>query len=245
MMPLITAHRGYSQLAPENTIPAFELAIENQTDFIELDVQETKDHALVVIHDSHLSRLAGCDRNLWELTIPELANLDVGQWFADEFKNTRIPLLASVMNLAKNRIKLNLELKCHGHEQKLVNQVVELIHQNHWQQDCVISSLDLDILRQVRTLDPKLMIGPVIPPSRPKHPDFEVDFYSIHFTLVTPEWVEHAHAQEKTVHVWTVNQSSDMQQMMALGVDNIITDQPLLLKALSGLMDGLDVGQKY
>lgn len=129
MVPQITAHRGYSQLAPENTIPAFELAIEHQADFIELDVQETKDHGLVVIHDSHLLRLAGCDRNLWNLTTSELANLDVGQWFGEAFKHTRIPSLASVMDLAKDRVNLNLELKIHGHEQKLVSQVVELIHE--------------------------------------------------------------------------------------------------------------------
>ncbi|MGR3278077.1 glycerophosphodiester phosphodiesterase [Acaryochloris marina NIES-2412] len=232
MTPLITAHRGYSQLAPENTIPAFELAIENQADFIELDVQETKDHGLVVIHDSHLMRLAGCDRNLHNLTTTELANLDVGQWFGDAFKHTRIPSLASVMDLAKNRIKLNLELKCHGHEQELVNQVVELIHQKNWQQNCVVSSLDFDILRQVRSLDPELAIGPVIPPSRPEYPDFEVDFYSIHFTLAIPEQVKQAHAEGKTIHAWTVNQPSDMQRMIELGVDNIITDQPLVLKDL-------------
>lgn len=232
MIPLITAHRGYSQLAPENTIPAFELAIENQADFIELDVQETKDHTLVVIHDSHLLRLAGCDRNLWDLTTPELANLDVGQWFREDFKHTRIPSLTSAMDLAKDRIKLNLELKCHGHEQKLVSQVVELIHQKNWQQNCMVSSLDFDILRQMRSLDPELTIGPVIPPSRPEYPDFEVDFYSIHFTLATPERVKKAHSEGKSIHVWTVNQPADMQRMIELGVDNIITDQPLVLKNL-------------
>lgn len=230
MTPLITAHRGYSQLAPENTIPAFELAIENQADFIELDVQETKDHGLVVIHDSHLMRLVGYDLNLWDLTMAELTNLDVGQWFGEEFKNTRVPSLASVMDLAKDRVKLNLELKIHGHEQKLGSQVVELIHKKNWQQNCVVSSLDFDILQQVRTLDPELTIGPVIPPSRPEYPDFEVDFYSIHFTLATPDRVERVHAESKTIHVWTVNQASDMQHMIELGVDNIITDQPLVLK---------------
>lgn len=230
MTPLITAHRGYSQLAPENTIPAFELAIENQADVIELDVQETKDHGLVVIHDSHLMRLAGLDVNLWNLTTAELANLDVGQWFGEDFKHTRIPSLASVMDLAQDRIKLNLELKSHGHEQTLVSQVVELIHQKKWQQNCVVSSLDFEILRQVRTLDPELTIGPVIPPSRPEYPDFEVDFYSIHFTLATLERVKQAHAEGKAIHVWTVNQPTDMQRMIELRVDNIITDQPAVLK---------------
>lgn len=230
MTPLITAHRGYSQLAPENTIPAFELAIENQADFIELDVQETKDHGLVVIHDSHLMRLAGLDVNLWNLTTSELATLDVGQWFGEDFKNTRIPSLASVMDLAQDRIKLNLELKSHGHEQTLVSQVVELIYQKNWQPNCVVSSLDFEILQQVRTLDPELTIGPVIPPSRPEYPDFEVDFYSIHFTLATLERVKQAHAEGKAIHVWTVNQPTDMQRMIELRVDNIITDQPAVLK---------------
>ncbi|KAI9131127.1 glycerophosphodiester phosphodiesterase [Acaryochloris sp. CCMEE 5410] len=235
MVPQITAHRGYSQLAPENTIPAFELAIEHQADFIELDVQETKDHGLVVIHDSHLLRLAGCDRNLWNLTTSELANLDVGQWFGEAFKHTRIPSLASVMDLAKDRVNLNLELKIHGHEQKLVSQVVELIHEKNWQQNCVVSSLDFDILRQVRTLDPGLTIGPVIPPARPEYPDFEVDFYSLHFTLATPERVKRAHAEGKAIHAWTVNQPDDMQRMIEHGVDNIITDQSAVFQDLNAL----------
>jgi len=213
-------------------MPAFELAIEHQADWIELDVQETQDRELVVIHDSNLMRLAGCDRNLWDLTTSELASLDVGQWFGEEFKHTRIPSLASVMDLAKHRIQLNLELKHHGHEQTLVNQVVDLIHQKQWRQDCVISSLDLDFLQQVRRLDPQIKIGSIIPPPRPDYPDFEVDFYSIHFTLATPDRLEEAHAHGKEIHVWTVNQPAVMRQMIELGVDNIITDQPSIFDDL-------------
>lgn len=230
--PHITAHRGCSQLAPENTIPAIELAIQAQADFVEIDVQETKDHALVVIHDTHLSRLAGIDRHLWELTLPELNALDVGRWFADEFIDTRIPSLAAVMDLAKGRIKLNLELKRHGHEQELVPKIVALLQQQNWQQDCVVSSIDWDILRQIKTLAPELMVGSVITPSQPQSPDFEVNFYSIHFTLVTPEFVDRAHTEGKSVHVWTVNQGSEMERLLALGVNNIISDRPSLLRQL-------------
>jgi glycerophosphoryl diester phosphodiesterase len=110
--------------------------------------------------------------------------------------------------------------------------VVALIQQRNWQQDCVISSIDWDILRQIKTLAPELAIGSVITPSQPQFPDFEVDFYSIHFSLVTPECVDHAHAEGKSVHVWTVNQYTEMQRLLALGVNNIITDRPSLLRQL-------------
>ncbi|WP_299412077.1 glycerophosphodiester phosphodiesterase family protein [Acaryochloris sp. IP29b_bin.148] len=96
----------------------------------------------------------------------------------------------------------------------------------------MLPSLDFDILRQVRTLDPGLMIGPVVPPARPEYPDFEVDFYSIHFTLATPERVKEAHAEGKAIHVWTVNQPDEMQRMIELGVDNIITDQLAVFQEL-------------
>ena len=235
MTPFITAHRGCSQLAPENTMPAIELAIQMQADFVEIDVQETQDHSLVVIHDSQLSRLAGVDCHVWELTARELEKLDVGQWFSDEFKNTRIPSLASVMDLAQDKIQLNLELKIHGYEQDLVHQVVHLIHRKNWQKDCVISSMNRDILRQVKTLDSTLAIGPVMPPSQSQCPNFDVDFYSIHYTLATPKFIDQAHAEGKAVHVWTVNKPSEMERLLGIEIDNIITDQPSVLKELVAL----------
>lgn len=232
MTPLITAHRGCSQLAPENTLPAIELAIQNQVDFVEIDVQETKDHDLVVIHDSHLQRLAGVDGNVWELTAEELGNLDVGKWFSHDFIDTRIPTLVSVMDLAKHRIKLNLELKSHKHEQELVAKTVALIRQGNWQKNCVVSSIDWHILRQVQAIAPELMLGPVMTPSQSLLPNFAVDFYSIHFTLATPDFVDRAHAEGKSVHAWTVNQRSDMQRLVAQGINNIITDRPMTLRKL-------------
>ena len=232
MTTLITVHRGCSQLAPENSLPAIELAIHKQIDFVEVDVQETKDHDLVVVHDSHLHRLAGVDCNIWELTAEELNKLDVGLWFSNDFVGTRIPTLASVMDLAKNKIRLNLELKSHGHEQELVTKVVALIRQGNWQQSCVVSSIDWNILQQVKVLAPELRIGPVMTPAQSLLPDLAVDFYSVHFTLATPNFVDRAHAEGKAVHAWTVNQRSEMQRLLELGVDNIITDRPMTLRKL-------------
>jgi len=232
MTPLITAHRGCSQLAPENTLPAIELAIQTQVDFVEIDVQETKDHELIVIHDSHLQRLTGVDSNVWELTAEELGNLDVGRWFSPNFIDTRIPTLVSVMDLAKNRMKLNLELKSHRYAQELVPKTVALIRQGNWQQNCIVSSIDWNILQQVQALAPELMLGPVMTPSQSLLPNFAVSFYSIHFTLATPDFVDRAHAEGKAVHVWTVNQRSEMQRLIKQGVDNIITDRPITLRKL-------------
>ncbi len=130
---LVTAHRGYSAQYPENTIPAFQGAVKIGADCAELDVQQTKDGKIIVMHDSNLKRTCGVDKNIWETTYEEIRYLDAGKWFDASFTGTTIPTLDEVVKYARGKIKLNIELKPSGYEKDFEKNVLDIIQKNHAQ----------------------------------------------------------------------------------------------------------------
>jgi glycerophosphoryl diester phosphodiesterase len=120
----IIAHRGFSGIAPENTIIAFQKAIESNADFIELDVHETKNDSIVVIHDSSIDRTSsnGIKGKIAELNYDELANLSVGypSLFGDQYENQKIPTLREALEVAKGKTKVCIEIKVYGAEQEIL-----------------------------------------------------------------------------------------------------------------------------
>lgn len=126
---LTMAHRGSSYEAPENTMLAFKNAVKATADYIELDVHETKDGEIVVIHDDNLKRTTGVNKKVYNMTYDEIKDLDAGSYFGDEeeFKKCRIPTLEEVMSYTKGKIKLNIEIKLSAYEPDLVEGVAALI----------------------------------------------------------------------------------------------------------------------
>ena len=229
----VTAHRGSSMQAPENTLPAIEEAIQEMADFAEIDVQTTSDGVIVVCHDLNLDRLAGVDRQVGEMTFEELRKLDVGSWFSPEFAGTQIPTLEEVLELAKGRIKLNIELKNIGKNTDLPERVAELIHQHEMEDQCVITSVSLSYLKRVKAADENLHTGYILPAAYGRYyEDDSFDFISIRSSFVTAGLLERAHAAGKVVHAWTVDSRSEMRRMKSLDVDNIITDYPALAREI-------------
>ncbi|UCC84099.1 MAG: glycerophosphoryl diester phosphodiesterase membrane domain-containing protein, partial [Gemmatimonadota bacterium] len=139
----VTAHRGSSQRAPENTLSAIEAAIEDGADYCEIDVQETADGVVVLLHDEDLMRIAGVDRKIWDINFAELRALDAGSWFAPEFAGERIPTLQEAIEVARGRIKLNIELKFNGHDEYLAERVVQILEQERFTDGALVSSLKL------------------------------------------------------------------------------------------------------
>jgi len=228
----ITAHRGSSMDAPENTISAINLAIQDKADYVEIDVQQTKDGKLVVLHDSNLQRVAGVAQNIWELDYEEVRQLDVGSWFDSKFAQQRVPCLEEVIQTAKGKIKLNIELKLNGHEQELAAQVVKLVDEQKFAQQCVISSADYHALLQVKEINPQIATGLIMTRASVKADEFKVDFYSVQPSVATIEFINQAHAQGKEIHVWTINELTQMETFLSRRVDNIITDTPKTLRGL-------------
>lgn len=234
----ITAHRGDSVAAPENTLPAFELAIDDMADCIELDVAETKDGVIVVMHDSNLKRITGNDIDIWNLTYEELKNYDAGAWFDSSFTGTAFPTLAEVMEVCKYRIDLNIELKPTGHETNYEENVLSVIYENNYEHNCVIASSDRTALKHIKSLDDTI---PTIYIMQIAYGDFaEMDFadgFSIEASSITASLVNQIHDSGKVIYAWTVNDERRLHQMLRLNVDNIVTDNPVSARVIQNTQD--------
>jgi glycerophosphoryl diester phosphodiesterase len=228
----ITAHRGSSMAAPENTLSAVRQAIADGADFAEIDVQETADGEIVLLHDTDLRRIAGENQKIWQLTYPEIKLLDAGGWFAPKFKGEHIPTLSETLEMSRNKIKLNIELKFNGHEKHLVERVVNIIREKKFESDCVITSLNYDGLRKVEQLNSALKTGFIIAKSIGNMFRSDTDFLSLASGIVNADVIAAARKRNKKVHVWTVNTADNMSYFINLGVDNIITDYPAKLAAV-------------
>ncbi|MGL5437520.1 MAG: glycerophosphodiester phosphodiesterase family protein [Lachnospiraceae bacterium] len=224
----ITAHRGSSRTAPENTMAALLAAIEEMADYAEIDVQLTADGVVVLGHDSSLRRVAGISESIGSMDWQELQNVDVGSWFSDDYKDERIPSLEEVMEVCKGKLNLNIEIKNVGKNSVLPEKVVELILNHGMQQQCVVTSTSLSYLKRVKELAPELHTGYIVSAA---YGDFytidAVDFVSLRYNFVTESLVESIHEQGKAVHAWTVNSKNEMERMQMLKVDNVITDYPV------------------
>jgi glycerophosphoryl diester phosphodiesterase len=227
----ISSHRGNSHIAPENTIPALESAILAESDYAEIDVQQSKNGTLVLLHDKSLQRTAGVNEFIWELTDEQLNKLDVGSWFSLEYLDTRIPTLEEVLVHCKDRIKLNIEIKITGQEQELEEHLVSLIEEYHFENQCVVSSSSYNSLRKIKERNQDIHTGLILSAVYGNFVDKEyVDFFSIRYNFASKEVITSAHRAGKEVHVWTVNTSREMERMKSLNVDVIITDQPTLAR---------------
>ena len=225
----ITAHRGASVAAPENTMAAFRSALEAGATFIELDVQHTGDRRIVVLHDADLMRMGGDPRRVTELTAAEIGAIDIGRKYDTRFAGEMPPTLEQVIDLVRGRAKINVELKYNVPDPELVPAVIDLLRREDFLDQVVITSLDYAALKQVESLEPGLRTGHIITASVGNVLRTEADFLSLNSAQATPSLVRRAHRAGKDVHVWTVNEPEVMLRMIERGVDNIITDDPALL----------------
>jgi glycerophosphoryl diester phosphodiesterase len=228
---LISSHRGNSSVAPENTIPALENAIIANSDYAEIDVQQTKDGSIILLHDKSLSRTAGVNRLLYEMNKEDLTNLDVGSWFGMEFLNTRIPTLEEVLVYCKGKIKLNIEIKSYQRDTNFEEQLVALIEQYEYEHQCIISSSNYASLKRVKELNNEIKTGLILSAVFGNFYQKEyIDFFSIRSSYITKNLVENAHHSGKEIHAWTVNTTKELERMKSIGVDCIITDKPTLAR---------------
>jgi glycerophosphoryl diester phosphodiesterase len=140
----VMAHRGASAAAPENTIAAVQLAIDSGAQWVEIDVQETADGHVVVIHDSDLKKIGGSPLTVAGSTLRQLRQLDIGSRFAPEFADQRIPTLEEVLTLCKDRIGVNIELKYYGKQVQLEQRVAEIVERTGMTDQVMFMSLSYE-----------------------------------------------------------------------------------------------------
>lgn len=223
---VVVAHRGAAGKAPENTMASIYLAIEDKADWVEIDVQESSDGHIVVMHDSDFMKLAKTDLKVWEGTAEQIQAIDVGSWFSPEFSDERVPLLADVLKASKGKASVVIELKYYGHDQQLEKRVVDIVEQMDMVDSTAIMSLKYEAIQKVRQLRPDWTIGLLSAKVLGKMSGLDADFLAVNTAMAKPTFIRTNQQAGKKVFVWTINDRMTMFNMMTLGVDGIITDEP-------------------
>jgi len=222
----IVAHRGASGTAPENTLAAVDQAIADGAHWVEIDVQRTADDQVVVIHDRDLMRIGKVALTVTQTPYAELAQIDIGSWFASNFSDQRIPSLQAVLGKCKGRIKVNIELKYYAWDPQLANRVIAIVEKFHMEDNIVIMSLRPEAVSQVKAERPDWQVGLLAAAALTDLTRVEADFLAVHSKMVTRGFVRGTHGSGKTIQVWTINDPIGMTKMFGMGVDAIITDEP-------------------
>jgi len=226
----VVAHRGAAGKAPENTLASIRAAIADGSDWVEIDVQETVDGEVVVIHDSDFMKLAGVDLKVWDGTLEQVRDIDVGSWFDPQFSAERVPTLVEVLEEARGKARVVIELKYYGHDQQLEQRVVDIVEQLGMTDDIAIMSLKYEGVQKIRALRPDWTIGLLSATAIGNLASLDVDFLAVATGMASPGFVRRSHEQGKQVFVWTVNDAVSLSRMMSLGVDGVITDEPALAR---------------
>lgn len=229
----IIAHRGSSKHAPENTVSSILMAAEDKAEYAELDVQETRDGVVILMHDKNLKRVAMVDRNVSEMDYEDVAKLKASSTNTDKIKEEKIPTLDQVMKTSKGKIKLDIEIKNYENDAEIVKKVVKSIEDNDLVKDSLVCSFDYNLLIKVKKMNSKITTGYITTLNKGDKLDLEyADYYSIHYPKVNRTIVEKLHENNKKVHVWTVNNINDYEKLIKMGVDHIITDYPDQFKGI-------------
>jgi len=234
------AHRGASALFPENTLPAFQAAVDQGADLIELDVQFSKDRVPVVFHDAKLDSHSNGTGEVKNHTVQELKKLDAGAWHDASFAGEQIPLLEEVLAFAQNTIALNIEIKTeavgnqieHGIEQKCLQLVKKYDMQSH----VLFSSFDSRALLHLKKLSPRQPAA-ILYSKRRDWSDmpaqivqqYKADAFNCTYWQLTKKRFENLRTNDIPVLVYTVDDPQRMNKLIDMGVDGIFTNKPDLL----------------
>ena len=240
----VVAHRGAAGRAPENTLASIRAAIEDASDWVEIDVQETVDGEVVVIHDSDFMKLAGVDLKVWDGTLEQVRDIDIGSWFDPQFSAERVPTLVEVLEEAKGKARVVIELKYYGHDQQLEQRVVDIVEQLGMTDEVAIMSLKYEGVQKIRALRPDWTIGLLSATAIGDLTSLDVDFLAVTMGMASPGFVRRSHEQGKQVFVWTVNDAVSLSRMMSLGVDGVISDEPALAREVIADRAGLNSAER-
>jgi glycerophosphoryl diester phosphodiesterase len=231
--PLVIAHRGASAIAPENTLQAFRLAERAGAALIELDVHQTRDRELVVLHDASLQRTTGVRAAVEHKTARAVAALDAGAWFSPAFAGARIPTLRDVLAALGPDIALNIEFKTGSRRlyPGIEARVLALLRRTGWRDRVLLSSFHVRYLERIRRLDSTVALGVLVHPwslrtalARARR----LAAVSIHppARAVTADVVRRIHAEGFAVLPYTVDRQADKTRLLRMGVDGFFTNRP-------------------
>jgi glycerophosphoryl diester phosphodiesterase len=231
--PQVIAHRGASAYRPENTLPAYELAVDQAADMIEVDLHRTRDGAVVVAHDAELERIGGRGE-IGDATLAEVRALDAGG-------GARVPTLDELLDGFGKRIPFNLELKQGGRGAYagLPAAALAAVRARGLEGRTLWSSFYDPVLHELRRLDPEARIALLLSRRSPgRWPEraraLGAEAVNPELPLVDRAFVEQAHGEGLAVYVFTVDPLPEMERLLALGVDGLFTNVPDRMRRLVG-----------
>jgi glycerophosphoryl diester phosphodiesterase len=229
--PLVIAHRGASGELPENTLPAYELAVEQGADMIEIDLHTTRDGAIVITHDEGLERLGGRGE-VADARLEEVRRLDAGG-------GAPVPTLGEVLDVFGGRIPFNLEFKrsSRGEYPGMEAAAVAEVTRRGLLNQTLFSSFYPPVLEALREFSPEVRIAVLISPRFPQGAierarELEAEALNPERSLSSRELVEAAHGEGLAVYVYTVNDGAEIRRLLDLGVDGLFTNHPRRMRAI-------------
>ncbi|MEM8842129.1 MAG: glycerophosphodiester phosphodiesterase family protein [Pseudomonadota bacterium] len=241
---VVIAHRGAAGARPENTLAAVEKAIEDRADWIEIDVQETAEGEVVVLHDSDFMKLAGNDLKIWDATRAELDGIDIGSWFDPAYADQRVPSLRDVLLTARGRAKVLIELKFYGHDERLEQRVSDIIDQTEMSAEIALMSLKYAAVEKMHALRPDLRVGVLAARAAGNLARLDGAFLALNTGMISTRLLREAHGAGKDVYVWTVNDPVAMSRFISMGVDGLITDEPARARQVLADRAGMSVPER-
>lgn len=238
--PLIFAHRGASDVAPENTLAAFQAALDVGADGIELDVTRCATGEIMVIHDETVDRTTNGSGRVSSLPFYALRELDAGSWFGSQFAGERIPTLQEVLDRFGHRLRINIEIK--GRDLRgdgLEEEIAEMIRARSLQKEVILSSFNPAALIRARRIAPELPRGLLYARGLPIYlsgawalPLVRAEALHPEHSMIDERFVRWARRRGLRIAAWTVDEPQEMERMIQLGVDVIITNHPRKLREM-------------
>ena len=245
--PMIIAHRGSSNSAPENTLAALSVAIDEIVDGVEIDVRMTKDGEIVLMHDSTLQRTAGINAHVSELTYSEIADIDVGSWFSPSYQEEKIPTLMEALELCKGEMILMIEVKGGQYDEyDIAQKIVSDVEEMGMSQDVIVASFNKDVLKEVKELNGSIVTCLILRFAYGNINEMEyVDMFSMESYFVYKGIFKNIKNSGKSLAVWTVNDRRQMASLRDVGIDQVVTDHPVRARevfyedAVPGFLDNI------
>lgn len=228
---VVIAHRGHGD-APENSLPAIEMGIAAGADWIEIDVQETADGAVVLLHDRDFMKLAGVPLQVADATLDEIRQIDIGTRFDPAFAGVTAPTLAEALDAVRGRAGLLIELKHYGRAVRLEERVAEIVEAAGMADSIAVMSLDHASAARMRALRPDWPVGLLAATALGDLARLDADFLAVSTRLAAPPLIRRARHAGRDLHVWTVNDPVAMSRFVSLGVSGLITDRPETARAV-------------
>lgn len=230
----IIAHRGFSAQYPENTLSAIRAAVDAGADMVEIDVQLTKDNAIVVMHDKSVYRTTNGSGLVKDLTLEQIRALDAGSKFDPKFAGERVPTLEEAIDAVHGKAMLNIEVKAvdsEGARKHMAQQIANLLNSRNYAYHVQVMAFDADFMKEMRQVAPQvsmalLAISNPFSSKRRQAVNLKMDGLNVLHSTISASEVKDLHQAGLKTHVYTVNRQNSMLKALSKGVDGLITDYP-------------------